>query len=282
VRLRDYRSASAGGQRSKRSFGIKTRIAGASVVAVILIVAGTALAIKSRSAAVPADAATLCPSKRPPSDVTVVLLDVSDKFSEPQRIQIQNHLSRLRDSIPRFGLIEVYTVDRLRRRVTEPVIHVCNPGTGADLSRIYQNPELARKKWNGFAKKLTGDIDRQISAPALSTSPIFEAIQATSLRTFGNPEYDGLSKRLVIVSDLLQHVPGGLSMYDGVPAFTRFKSSPYFSRVRSNLQDVSVLVYYLARPTVTEQNRDHVAFWDAYFQEQGAEVEGIEKVFGDK
>lgn len=281
MRLRDYQS---GGARSapRGRFGIEARIAGAGLLAVILLGAGTTFYLKSQSAAVPADSATLCPTTRPPSQVTVILLDVSDKFSEPQRIQIQNHLARVRDSIPRFGLVEVYTVDRLRRRVTEPVVHLCNPGTGAELNRIYQNPGLARKKWDGFAARLTADIGRQISAPALSTSPIFEAIQSAALRTFGKPEHDGLPRALVIVSDLLQHVPGQLSMYTEVPRFDTFRNTPYFSRVRSDLGDVSVRVFYLARPDVPQQNSRHLAFWDEYFQAQGATVEGVEKVFGDK
>jgi len=281
VRLRDYES---GPRRTGKAspFGIKVRIAGAGLFSLALLVIGTGFYLKSQSAAVHTDQATLCPIKRPPAGVTVILLDVSDKLSEPQRIQIQNQLTRLRDSIPRFGLVELYTVDRLRRRVTEPVVHVCNPGTGADLSRIYQNPELARKKWDGFATKLTSDIDRQISSPAMSTSPIFEAIQSTALRTFGNPDYDGLPKRLVIVSDLLQHVPGQLSMYEKIPSFESFKATPYFSRVRSDLNGVSVLVFYLARPGVTKQDRRHVAFWDNYFQAQGATLDGVERVFGDK
>jgi hypothetical protein len=48
---------------------------------------------------------------------------------------------------------------------------------------------------------------------------IFEAVQATALRTFGRPEYDGWTKRLVIVSDLLQNLPGRLNMYQRVPSF---------------------------------------------------------------
>jgi hypothetical protein len=262
--------------------GIQARIAGAAVVAAALVGVGVWLSWKSHSVTVPTDAATLCPTRSPPADITVILLDVSDQFSDPQRIQIQNHLSRLRDSIPRFGLVEVYTVAQLRRRVTEPVLHLCNPGTGADLSRIYQNPELAKKRWDGFATKLSADIDRQIASPALSTSPIFEAIQATALRTFGVPAHDGLRKRLVIVSDLLQNVPGGLSMYAGVPSFASFKTTPYFSRVRADLQDVSVLAFYLVRAGVAEQDRSHIAFWDAYFQAQGATMASVEKVFGDK
>jgi hypothetical protein len=282
VRLRDYGSGAASVERANRGLGIKAKIAGAGAIVVILLASGAWLALKGRAAAVPTDPATLCPTKRPPSEIAVILLDVSDKFSEPQRLQIHNHLGRFRDSIQRFGLVEVYTVDRFRRRVTEPVSHLCNPGTGADLNRIYQNPELAKKKWDGFSRKLKADVNRQISASASKTSPIFEAIQATALRTFGKPEYDGLPKRLVIVSDLLQNVPGGLSMYQEVPPFESFKSRAYFSRVRSDLEGVSVLVYYLVRPGVTKQDGKHIGFWEDYFQAQGAEVEALDKVFGDK
>jgi hypothetical protein len=71
-------------------------------------------------------------------------------------------------------------------------------------------------------------------------------------------------------------------MYQGVPPFESFKKTPYFSRVRSDLEGVSVLVFYLVRPGVAEQDRRHIAFWDSYFQAQGADMEPVEKVFGDK
>jgi hypothetical protein len=281
LRLRDYRAALASPGRAK-GLGLKLRIAGAAALALVLIVGGAALALKGRSAAVPTDAKTLCPTKRPPSQIMVILLDVSSRFSEPQRLQIQNQLARLRDSVPRFGLVQVYTVDRLRRRLTAPINHLCNPGTGAELNQMYQNPQLAKKKWDGFAAKLRSDINRQIEARPHGTSPIFEAIQATALRTFGKPEYDGLPKRLVIISDLMQHVPSGLSMYKEVPAFDSFKNTDYFARVRSDLSGVSVLIYYLVRPKVEEQDAKHIAFWNDYFRFEGAKMEPMEKVFGDR
>jgi hypothetical protein len=282
VPLRDYRSDAIVRVRPQAAPVVNARIAGAAGVATLLIVIGLTLSLKGRSVAVPTDAGTLCPIDRPLSEITVILLDVSDRFSEPQRLQIQHHLARLRDSVPRFGLVEVYTVDRIGRRVTEPVVHLCNPGTGSELSRIYQNPELARRKWNGFAEKLETDIERQLSRRAMAASPIFEAVQATALRTFGRPEYDGLPKRLVIVSDLLQNVAGGLNMYQRVPSFREFRRAAYFSRVRADLRGVSVAIYYLARPEVGRQGRRHLAFWDAYFRSQGARVESAVGVFGDR
>jgi hypothetical protein len=281
LRLRDYDSGSTAPGESTR-FGIKARIAAVGLFLVFLVGTGITFFVKGESRLVPTNSTTLCPTKRPPSEIVVILLDVSDQFSEPQRLQIQNHLARVRDSIPRFGLVEVYTVDRLGRRVTEHVTHLCNPGAGDDLSQIYQNPDLARRKWQGFAKRLTSDIDQQMSAKRMATSPIFEAIQATALRTFGKAEYDGLPKHLVIVSDLMQNVPGSLSMYQGVPSFEKFKNTPYFSRIRGDLQGVSILIYYLVRSNAPKQSPEHLGFWRDYFRFQGATIESVDRVFGDK
>ena len=281
MRLRDYGSGSKAPGESTR-FGVKARIAALGLFLILLLVTGITFFVKGESGAVPTDKASLCPTKRTPSEIVVILLDVSDQFSEPQRIQVQSHLARIRDSIPRFGLVEVYTVDRLGRRVTEHVTHMCNPGAGDDLSQIYQNPALARKKWKGFADKLTADIDKQIKAPRMKTSPIFEAIQATALRTFGKPEYDGLPKQLVIVSDLMQNVPGALSMYKDVPSFEKFKNTPYFSRIRGDLKGVSVIVLYLVRSQAPKQTPEHLGFWRSYFRFQGATIEEVDRVFGDK
>jgi hypothetical protein len=178
--------------------------------------------------------------------------------------------------------VEVYNLGLIGGRVTEPVVHICNPGTGADLNRIYQNPDLARRKWHDFADSLKKEIDHEISVPDKATSPIFEAIQATALRTFDKPEYDGISKQLVIVSDLLQNVPGELSMYDDVPQFESFRTTPYFSSVRADLEGISVTVYYLSRAKVRTQNRAHIAFWESYFRSQGATLDSVVRVFGAK
>jgi hypothetical protein len=43
-----------------------------------------------------------------------------------------------------------------------------------------------------------------------------------------------------------------------------------------------VLVFYLVRPGVKEQDGKHLEFWNDYFRFQGAEMEPVEKVFGDK
>jgi hypothetical protein len=150
---------------------------------------------------------------------------MSDEFSEPQRLKIKNELDQLKPGIPRFGLIEVYAVDRIGDRLTKPLLHLCNPGTGADLSPYYQNPDLARRRWREFSQQIDRELARLMAAPETPSSPIFEAIQATALRTFNAAEHRDLPKHLVIVSDLMQNVPQKLSQYEGIPSFER-KCSP--------------------------------------------------------
>ena len=107
-----------------------------------------------------------------------------------------------------------------------------------------------------------------------------EAIQATALRTFGRNDLGAVPKKLFVVSDLLQNVPGGLNQYNGVGDFASFQNTPYFSQVRSDLKDVEVVVLYLVRPGAHQKWPAHRLFWEKYFQAQGASVERIEPVYG--
>jgi len=237
---------------------------------------------KSRSLAVETDSTTLCPTRQAPPALVAILLDVSDQLSEPQLIKIENEIDRLRDGLPRWGRVEVYVVARHGERLTEPVIQVCNPGTGADMNALYQNPDLAKKKWNAFAQSFRDQVTALIGMPDTATSLIFESIQSIALRTFDRSELDGVAKRLVVISDLLQNNPSVMSHYRGVPDFVRFAESPYFSRVRADLDNVSVTVLYLQRSDVAVQGSAHIEFWEKYFAAQGATVQEVKKVFGDQ
>jgi hypothetical protein len=257
------------------------KTAGLSVILIALVSGGALLYVIGQSKRVPTDPTTLCPTDRPPTDVTVLLLDMSEGFSEAQTLKIRNEVARLKAGMSRLGLIEAYAVDRPGQRVTRPVLRLCNPGTGADLSRLYQNPEIARKRWDGFAKQLDAELDALLKAPPDETSPIFEAIQATALRTFNKPPYDGLPKRLIVVSDLIQNVPGQLSQYKTTVTFKDFRNWPYFARVRADLSGVGVSVVYLVRPGEPAQKwPDHYQFWEQYFVAQGAKLERLEPVYG--
>jgi hypothetical protein len=251
----------------------------ASIVLAIaaLIGAGGWLYFKSNTLRVVADADTLCRADGAIPEVTVVLLDLSSTLSDVQRIDVKNELTRVRDTIPRFGRIEIFGVGDGETRVIEPVLTLCNPGRGDDMNAIYQNPELARQRWERhFASTLDAAIEKLLVTPESKSSPIFEAVQAVALQTFDDPKLDGVqTRRLVLVSDLMQNVPGRLRMYDGIPTFDEFKGTPYWLDVKAELANAEVTILYLQRPSSSRLWQEQITFWSRYFDAQGASVERV-------
>jgi hypothetical protein len=284
--LRNDRTSSSlrhpSGRRGPSVFAIGV----AAVVLVALVGVAIGAYVLSRKSYVATDAATLCPVEEPPAEVVALILDMSDRLNEVQLLSVRNHLQRLLYSeLPRFAYVETYAVQDRVGVVAEPVIGLCNPGKGDDLNRIYQNPELARQRWEqDFAGVLSAKLEALLAAPDSASSPIYEAIQAVAVRAFGKPSYDGRPKRLIVVSDLLQNVPGkgsGGSHYRGVPAFEEFRSSPYFAAVRADLSEVRVHLFYMNRSDQRTQGSEHIRFWEDYFGAQGASVMTVERIFGD-
>lgn len=249
------------------------------VALVVAIGAAIAVYLKGESVRVETDPATLCAIDRPPSELLVLLLDLSDGYSEPQLLQIRNSLSRSISSVQKLGLIEAYSVDRVGERVTKSVIQLCNPGTDKDVNQIYQNPKQAKERWNGFSERLNEALKQLMSTAKAPTSPIFEAVQSVAIQSLNAPRFDGVPKRLIVVSDLLQNVPKKLSHYKGVLAFETFKQSAYFSDIRADLTGTEIQLLYLVRPG-TPQNAEHLQFWEKYFTQQGGRVIEVIPIYG--
>lgn len=281
--LRDRGQRSTSRRRTAPSRGPSTvRLAALGAVFLTLLAGGFWLHWKSQAVSVPTHPVTLCPKDRTPSEVLAILLDVSDQLAEPQLLKIEHEVQRLRDSLPTWGLVETYVVARDGERLATAFISLCNPGDGSEMSRLYQNPEIARKRWEGFAEEFGRRLRAVMSLPDADSSPILESIQAVALRTFDRPELDGVRKRLVIVSDLMQHVPGAMSHYQGVPDFKTFERSDYYSQVRADLSGVDVTLLYLNRTAAPVQGTAHIAFWQQYFAAQGAVVQDVTRIFGDQ
>jgi hypothetical protein len=276
-------------QRRSKDWSRRPRLAarGAAVavyaLCLVFAAAGGALWLKSGRLTVKTDPATLCPTDRPVTDVMVLLLDMSDALGDAQLAQLRNNLTRLQAQIPRFGVIDVYSLDRGTARLIRPVLELCNPGDGTDMNEWYENPALAKRRWqNDFANKLSSELTRLLEAPPAQTSPILESIQAIAVRTFGLPKYDSAKKQLFLVSDLMQNVPGRMSHYSVITPFDGFKGTTYYNDVRADLREVDVTVFYVVRSQGPQKWPEHRLFWEQYFRDQGATVQRIEPLFGAK
>jgi hypothetical protein len=83
-----------------------------------------------------------------------------------------------------------------------------------------------------------------------------------------------------VVSDMLEHGPE-YSQYRGPLDFEALRSAPYYRRVRTDLQDVEVEIFYIRRNGAEGiQGARHVEFWQDFFIDQGATLIRVVSIQG--
>lgn len=227
-------------------------------------------------------ARSMCPlDERKIASLTVLLVDVTDPMNLPQRQDFVNQLHSLADSIPRYGKLVVTRVDPVGDQLLQPVIVVCNPGTGADATQWSGNPqklaELHRKR---FREPLDSAFETLIEASGADRSPILESIQSVNLTEFQRASGRSIPRHLIVASDLLQHTDS-ISLYRRLPSADELLSSPEFSRTRTDLRGVDVELWMLERADNGKtQPRELAELWDAVIRAQNGSVVRLYRISG--
>lgn len=250
----------------------------------VLLIAGTSIAWwKASSSYVRMDALTLCATDNPPPAVVVVLVDTSDALTDHERMQLLNEFERVRDAIPKGGRIDLFSVPATWEGRVTPIISLCNPGSGEDMNSLYQNPAMARARWESSFKAEIDDRMRVVTvAESAPSSPILEAIRDVSVRVFGRPDLDESRKQLVIASDFLQHSPSGFSHYEVTGhSYQQLVELSRLPVSDANLSGVEITMLYLARPATKRlQNAAHIRFWMDYFSGSRAVLQRVSRIHG--
>ncbi len=225
------------------------------------------------------DQVTNCPTDGPRS-LTVVLLDATDSLDVIQRTDILQHLEDIKDKIPRYGELELFTVVPAGDHLLSAQFAACNPGHGAEINQIYENPTMAEKRWKEFSTKMSDTLTTLLAGHPEDTSPILESIQQAAVQSFTGPNANNIPKQLVIVSDMIQNTTE-LSQYGPITPFERFKESHYYLKVRSDLPGVDVTILLLNRPqNGLGRGAALMKFWKQYFVDAGVGNIGVHRVEG--
>ena len=113
------------------------------IVIAVLLLAGLigAYAYVARSRA-DLDPETGCP-RSGPSAITAILFDRTDPINEKQRLYLTNKLDSFRERTQKFEEVDTYSLEDQRDNVVTPLLRVCDPGRGTDVSSITGHPCLA-------------------------------------------------------------------------------------------------------------------------------------------
>jgi len=211
----------------------------------------------------------LCPKRSGPRAIHLVLIDHTDPISEQQRQGVHLWLDRQIEEAKIAGeRFELYTVEGDANRSQIPMLSVCSPGRGDDANRLYENPDIIRKRFEReFVAPTRKAVDALLNAPALPNSPILESIKASAISSFGRFDRGTLPLRITIISNMIQNSPV-LSHYRSEPNFREFSRTPAWLTVQANLKGAQVFVVYLLHPREMRsgrpiQNRGHQQlFWE--------------------
>ena len=175
-------------------------------------------------------------------------------------------------------LLSVFVLGDHFETNAQPLVELCNPGTGSDKSELTANLKKLRRQYEEhFLKPLSTLSEDLIASKSVQTSPIFEMLQLVSINAFRKHDVKG-QRRLIIVSDML-HNTSQYSMYRDSLDFLSFKDTDYGRKVQLELRDVEVELIYLIN-TPHFQTVRNLKFWEDYFKRAGARVVTVRPLEG--
>jgi hypothetical protein len=251
----------------------------AGVVAILLaVLAGGVWYVQARNDRLSIDG-HLCPPD--PASYTAVIVDVTDPMTLPQRQDLRNKFEELKNDVPKGGRFAIFKVDATNDQLLTPVFEKCNPGDASDVSELSSDPKGVQKQYDEeYEQPLNEALKSVVLASSSDTSPILQSIQSVTLTELKDPKGKGKSRRLIVVSDLLQNTRG-LSVYRRIPRADEVLNSSEFATARTDLRDVDVELWMLQRPDFTEtQPRTRPDLWDRLISVQGGNVTSVYRVSG--
>ena len=216
------------------------------------------------------DPNTLCQVDQKPSDVIAILIDATDGLPERAARQATIKINQILSSAPENSLINLYSIKSGNESHIEPIVHICKPSTGKDVSSITGNKNYSIKQYKErFLDPLKLQIDNIIDAKSSSTSPLIESMQSAIIESFEANTNSG-EKRLIIVSDMIQHT-NLYSFYKEKPSYKNYNEiSIQSGKGMLRLDGIAVEIFIVARSFPKGSRKDIVRFWSLFLKDKGA------------
>lgn len=156
---------------------------------------------------------TLCKINEMYESQNILLIDTTDKLSEFQADFLSKSIRKLIEDSNVYDRFTIYSIDSNRRGLSKPLFDMCNPGDGSHMNPIYENPDLARRRYDKeFMSKLFEFIDQLKLTESQDTSPIFESI--SDMFSMWVVDKNAKKHSMYFYSDLLQNTDK-ISAYKG-------------------------------------------------------------------
>jgi hypothetical protein len=203
---------------------------------------------------------------------TIVLVDQSDPFNATDLEWVRTLLDGEARSLPRHGRLTLVVPNSASPYDPVQVFTGCSPGSAAESNPIFQNPKMIAAAWERkFHAPLMVQADESLRDTVAPSSPLMEAMYTLADR----PDFQGQVpvRRLILVSDLMQHSPG-FSMYKSGADADAWADSG-LADMRAGLEGVEVVARIVPRQEYPLPLGDVKAFWRDWFGAAGADYGSV-------
>jgi hypothetical protein len=259
--------------RRNRGAGARNAL-GLVLIGVAMLLLGGLAGASFLLRAPPTDAETLCRTDAPLGAHTIILVDATDRLESRHRRKLRAVLAQERGRLTQFDRL---TIMRLNvRRPQEPAIlfSKCLPRPPEQTNPLFENARMTQQRWDEeFADALESALRSAGSSGPARASPILAGVRAVA----ADPDFGAEipRRRLVLVSDLLEHDPEGFSLYVSDANYGAWRTASPSGP--PDLARVDLRVVPIDRP-------DHAArqayalenFWPAFFDAADAQSVSID------
>jgi hypothetical protein len=217
------------------------------------------------------DTATLCATAIPPEHHTLVLVDATDRFAPGTGRRIRALIEAEAGRMAAGDRLTLMAMDARTPDAPRVLFSKCEPGVAQGMTALWSNPErLAARRETDFTQPLERATANALRPRSARESPLIQSIAAAAL----DPAFaSGRHRRLVVVSDFLQHQPGVFTQYESGDAWARFERSPLGARPAPDLSTLDVRLALVRRDgSEAYQTEGLEAFWLRWFARAGCEA----------
>ncbi|HYD73899.1 MAG TPA: hypothetical protein VEF55_12240 [Candidatus Binatia bacterium] len=219
----------------------------------------------------PTDAETLCRTDAPPAAHTIILVDATDRLEARHRRKLRAVLAQERARLSRYDRLTLMRINVRRPQEPSILFSRCLPRPPEQTNPLFENARMTQARWDeAFAQALDRALRSAGSSGPARASPIIAALRAVA----ADPEFGSEipRRRLVLVSDLLEHNPQGFSLYVSDANYASWRAGA--TSGPPDLARVDLRIVPLDRPDHAEQQTAALeSFWPAFFD--GADVQSV-------
>lgn len=193
--------------------------------------------------------------------MTAVIIDATDPISEITLTNLRNEFRREISQISKGQYLRIASLTGTPWELPT-MFDGCNPGDGQEVDIWTNNPQRRQERWEeAFGTPLEQLPESFGTVQTASQSPIMAAIQKMRNDLFDSDiAADNVSKRIIIVSDMIEHTDL-YSQYRTGPDFEAYLHSDGHRTYRTDLSGIEVTILYVDRASRNFGSAPHMEFW---------------------